>query len=84
MAGVIRSRRRPGRSGAGTRMGGPARPALRCPVARRRSSRGFFSPSQTQQMAGSLGGRVPLADLGAAAATLGTLLLWGLALHLLA
>lgn len=92
MAGVIGCRigscigsySRRGRSGNGARRSRATRPSALHPAAGRRPPRGFFSAAPTQHMAGTIRAKVPLADLGAAGATLGTLLLWALALHLLA
>jgi len=83
MVGASRSSRRPGRAAARGRPVGAARPAARRPAPSARPARGLFLPSKTQQVAGACAARVPLADLAAAGAMLGALLLWGLALHLL-
>jgi hypothetical protein len=77
----------------------PARTAGPCPGARRRSParraraprpgdarrpRGFFFARATQQVTSAGRPSLPLGDLFAAGATLGALVLWGVAIHLLA
>lgn len=72
-----------GRRGAGRRAAAPRR--LRRPLAQsRRPPAGFFLARGAQQVTSILAGPLPVGDLVAAGAMLGTLALWGLALHLLA
>lgn len=83
MAGTIR-RPRPSPAGPGLRAGGRGRPAPRHPTPSRHGSRRFFLRPWAQQVTGT--GPLPVlpADLAAASMMVGALVLWGVALHLLA